>query len=91
MLAVALPASAALTLLPFTVNGLGVREGALIALLAKGGVSIANATAMTVFVDIQLLPLALIGAAAWVFRPQHARTPWSALVPTQEDRSTVGT
>jgi uncharacterized membrane protein YbhN (UPF0104 family) len=91
LLAVALPASAALTLLPFTVNGLGVREGALIALLAKGGVSIANATAMTVFVDIQLLPLALIGAAAWVFRPRQARTPWSALVPSQEDRSTVGT
>lgn len=68
LLAVALPASAALTLLPFTVNGFGVREGALIALLAKGGVSLANATAITVFVDIQLLPLALLGAAALVAR-----------------------
>lgn len=87
LLAVALPASAALTLLPFTVNGLGVREGALIALLAKGGVSLAGATAMTVFVDIQLLPLALLGAAAWVFGPRETRTPWSALSPAQDDRS----
>lgn len=72
LLAVSLPASAALTLLPFTVNGLGVREGALIALLVKGGVSVADATAITVFVDIQLLPLALLGAAAWLFRPREA-------------------
>jgi glycosyltransferase 2 family protein len=88
LLAVALPASAALTLLPFTVNGLGVREGALIALLAKGGVSIAHATALTVFVDIQLLPLALLGAAAWVFRPREALTPWS--MSAAQDRELAG-
>jgi glycosyltransferase 2 family protein len=88
LLAVALPASAALTLLPFTVNGLGVREGALIALLAKDGVSIAHATALTVFVDIQLLPLALLGAAAWVFRPREALTPWS--MSAAQDRELAG-
>jgi uncharacterized membrane protein YbhN (UPF0104 family) len=67
LLAVALPASTGLTMVPITINGFGLREGALIALLAKGGVSLVDATALTVFVDVQLLPLGLLGAAAWVF------------------------
>jgi hypothetical protein len=82
LLAVALPASAALTLLPFTVNGFGVREGALIALLVKGGVTLANATAITVFIDIQLLPLALLGAVAWLFRPRRTLAPVSTTPAT---------
>jgi uncharacterized membrane protein YbhN (UPF0104 family) len=66
LLAVGLAVSTAVTALPITVNGFGVREGVLIAILVKGGVSLATATTLTVFVDIQLIPLALAGAGSWL-------------------------
>jgi uncharacterized protein (TIRG00374 family) len=66
LLAVGLAASSGITALPITVNGFGVREGALIAILVKGGVPLTTAAALTVFVDIQLIPLALAGAGSWL-------------------------
>ena len=66
--AVAMPLTLAATLLPVTVNGLGVREGILVGLLARTGVSAAHGTALAVLVDLQALPLALAGAALWIGR-----------------------
>jgi hypothetical protein len=65
---VAMPLTLAATLLPVTVNGLGVREGILVGLLARTGVSVAHGTALAVLVDVQALPLALAGAALWIAR-----------------------
>lgn len=61
--AMALPLTLAVTLLPISVNGLGVREGLLVGLLARAGVGAVTGTALAVFVDLQGLPLALAGAA----------------------------
>ena len=51
-----------MTLLPISVNGLGVREGLLVGLLARAGVGAAAGTALALFVDLQGLPFALAGA-----------------------------
>jgi uncharacterized membrane protein YbhN (UPF0104 family) len=76
LLTLALAASAAITTLPISVNGIGLREGALIAILLKGGVPVTAATALAVFVDVQLVPLGVIGGASALFR---ARTPRGAV------------
>jgi glycosyltransferase 2 family protein len=60
--AVAMPLTLAVTLLPITVNGLGVREGVLVGLLARAGVGTVTGAALAVFVDLQALPVALVGA-----------------------------
>jgi uncharacterized membrane protein YbhN (UPF0104 family) len=60
--AMVLPLALAVTLLPISVNGLGVREGLLVGLLARAGVGAVTGAAMAVFVDLQGLPLALAGA-----------------------------
>lgn len=78
LLTVGVAVSAAIAALPITINGFGLREGALIALLVKGGVPITTATALTVFLDIQLVPLALVGAGAWLFRSRSLSRPSTA-------------
>lgn len=94
LIAIALPVSAGITLVPVTVNGLGIREGALIAILVQGGVPVTTATALTVFIDVQLLPLALLGAAAWLtrYRRSPERSGGEALehVPPSPARDSAG-
>jgi uncharacterized membrane protein YbhN (UPF0104 family) len=78
--AVAMPLTLAATLVPLTVNGLGVREGILVGLLARAGVGAAHGTALAVLVDLQYLPLALVGAALWIGRGR-VRTGAAPILP----------
>jgi uncharacterized protein (TIRG00374 family) len=64
--AVALPIALLATFVPITANGLGVREGVLVALLVHIDVPLGAATAMALFVDLQLVPFALLGGAVWL-------------------------
>jgi hypothetical protein len=50
------------TLLPVTVNGMGVREGVLVAMLARHGVDVHRAAVLAVLADLQALPIVLVGA-----------------------------
>ena len=54
------------TLIPFSLNGVGVREGVLAGLLAHSGVSGGHIGAMTILVDLQMVPFALAGAVFWM-------------------------
>jgi hypothetical protein len=59
--ALALPIALLVTFIPISVNGIGIREGVLVFLLALFHVPVATATAMALFVDFQLLPFAAFG------------------------------
>ena len=75
--AVAIPVTLVATLTPFSVNGLGIREGVLVGMLAHAGVSSGHAAAMSVLVDVQMLPFGILGAALWM---RHRRR--SAAAPS---------
>jgi uncharacterized membrane protein YbhN (UPF0104 family) len=59
--AVALPVALLVTFIPISANGIGIREGVLVFLLAQFHVPIAIAVTMALFVDFQLLPFAALG------------------------------
>lgn len=64
--AVALPISLVATLVPISANGLGVREGMVFALLVHAHVAPAMATALTLFVDLQMIPFAVLGGLTFL-------------------------
>lgn len=72
MFAVAIPVTLLATLAPFSMNGLGLREGVLVGLLAHAGVNSANAGALAVLIDLQMVPFALFGAVLWMRRRKVA-------------------
>jgi len=73
LLAVAVPAMLVAGLFPLSVNGVGVREGALVGVLVASGVTPVHAGAMAVFLDVQSVPFAILGAALWVCRSHRWR------------------
>jgi uncharacterized protein (TIRG00374 family) len=78
--ALAVPVSLAATLLPVTINGFGVREGIFVGLLAHAGVGSVAATAIAVFADIQILPVALVGGAVCLGRLGSTRSRATAVL-----------
>jgi hypothetical protein len=66
LFAVAIPLTLVATLAPFSLNGVGLREGILAGLLAHAGVSGGHIGAMTILVDLQMVPFALLGAVFWM-------------------------
>jgi uncharacterized protein (TIRG00374 family) len=64
--AVALPISLLATFVPISANGLGVREGMIFALLVHAHVNPAVATALCLFVDLQMIPFAVLGGLAFL-------------------------
>jgi uncharacterized protein (TIRG00374 family) len=81
MFAVAIPVTLLATLAPFSMNGLGLREGVLVGLLAHAGVSSANAGALAVLIDLQMVPFALFGAVLWMRRRKLAALEAAEAVP----------
>lgn len=73
--AVAIPITLVATLTPFSVNGLGIREGVLVGMLVHAGVSSGHAAAMSVLVDIQMLPFGIMGAMLWMHHRRRTATP----------------
>jgi glycosyltransferase 2 family protein len=64
--AVAIPISLIATMAPFAINGIGLREGVMVGLLVHLGSSAANAGALALLMDLQLLPFALVGATLFL-------------------------
>jgi len=73
VLAVCIPITLLVALAPFSINGLGLREGVLVALLSRTGVSIAHAGALSLLIDLQMLPFAVLGAGLWMHHRRAAR------------------
>ena len=73
LVAVAVPAMLVAGLFPLSVNGVGVREGALVGVLVASGVTPAHAGMMAVFLDLQTIPFAILGAVLWLRRSQGWR------------------
>jgi len=68
LFAVAIPITLLATLTPFSLNGVGLREGVLVGLLAHAGVSSGHAGALSILIDLQMVPFALLGAVFWMRR-----------------------
>jgi glycosyltransferase 2 family protein len=64
--AVALPIALLATFIPISANGIGVREGLLVVLLLRAHVSLPLATALALFVDLQLVPFAVLGGLVYL-------------------------
>jgi glycosyltransferase 2 family protein len=73
--AVAIPVTLVATLTPFSINGLGIREGVLVGMLAHAGVSTGHAAAIAVLVDLQMLPFGILGAALWMRHRRRKAAP----------------
>lgn len=67
--AVALPIALLATFLPISANGIGVREGLFVVLLLRAHVQLPLATALALFVDLQMVPFALLGG--FVYLAEH--------------------
>ncbi len=80
VLAVCIPITLLVALAPFSINGLGLREGVLVALLSRSGVSVAHAGEISLLIDLQMVPFAILGAVLW---SRHRRSA-KALVPMNE-------
>ena len=66
VLAIAIPLTLLSALAPFSVNGLGIREGVLIGLLTHAGISSGHAGAVALLIDLQMVPFAILGAVLWM-------------------------
>ena len=73
--AVAIPVTLVATLTPFSVNGLGIREGVLVGMLTHAGVSTGHAAAIAVLVDLQMLPFGILGAGLWMRHRRRSAAP----------------
>jgi uncharacterized protein (TIRG00374 family) len=82
--AVAIPVTLVATLTPFSVNGLGIREGVLVGMLTHAGVSAGHAAAMAVLVDLQMLPFGILGAGLWMRHRRRSSAPGIAEVAKVE-------
>ncbi|HEY6469779.1 MAG TPA: lysylphosphatidylglycerol synthase transmembrane domain-containing protein [Candidatus Dormibacteraeota bacterium] len=80
VLAVCVPITLLVALAPFSINGLGLREGVLVALLSRSGVSVAHAGEISLLIDLQMVPFAILGAVLW---SRHRRSA-KALAPVNE-------
>jgi uncharacterized protein (TIRG00374 family) len=69
--AVALPIALMATFIPISANGIGVREGLFVVLLLRAHVGLPMATALALFVDLQMVPFAILGGL--VFLVEHGR------------------
>jgi glycosyltransferase 2 family protein len=86
--AIAIPLTLLAALAPFSVNGLGVREGVLIGLLTHAGVSSGHAGALSLLIDVQMVPFAILGAVLWMRRRGKVRPIASHLGPVPVGIST---
>jgi len=68
VLAVCIPLTLLVALAPISINGLGVREGVLVWLLAHAGISTTHAGAISLLIDLQMIPFAVVGAVLWMRR-----------------------
>lgn len=69
--ALVLPVALLATFIPISANGIGVREGVLVLLLVHDGVAAPTATALSLFVDLQMLPFAALGGIVYLI--EHVR------------------
>jgi uncharacterized iron-regulated membrane protein len=69
--ALVIPISLLGTLAPFSVNGLGLREGILVGLLAHDGIGTTQAASVSLLVDLQMVPFAVAGAVIWGLRRRN--------------------
>jgi uncharacterized membrane protein YbhN (UPF0104 family) len=74
LFAVALPVSLVATWSPASVNGVGLREGLMAGVLVHAGVSPDHAGAVSLVIDLQMLPIALAGALAWMAARRRSAT-----------------
>jgi uncharacterized membrane protein YbhN (UPF0104 family) len=66
LLAVAVPLSVATATVPISFNGVGLREGVLVTMLAAYGIQAHQGLAVAILIDLQLVPLILIGVYYWL-------------------------
>jgi uncharacterized protein (TIRG00374 family) len=69
--ALTMPVALLATFVPVSANGIGVREGLIVLLLVRANIALGTATALSLFVDLQLLPFALLGGV--VYLAEHRR------------------
>jgi uncharacterized protein (TIRG00374 family) len=66
VVAVAMPLTLLSTWLPVTANGIGIKEGVLVGVLVANGVDATHAATLSLLVDLQMMPFAVIGLAVWL-------------------------
>jgi uncharacterized protein (TIRG00374 family) len=74
--AIALPLALLATFVPISANGIGVREGVLVGLLVHTlHVGLGEATALSLFVDLQMVPFAVLGGLVFLAEHGHLHRP----------------
>jgi glycosyltransferase 2 family protein len=83
--ALILPVALLATFIPISANGIGVREGLIVLLLVRAHIALGTATALSLFVDLQLLPFAVLGGIVYLVQRRRRRS--SGLDADARDRS----
>jgi len=68
---VAVPTIWTLTMLPVSINGIGVREGGFLLMFGTAGVSGADAVLLSLLTFFQLTVIGLLGGLVYLFQPLH--------------------
>jgi uncharacterized protein (TIRG00374 family) len=71
--ALVLPIALLVTFIPISANGIGVREGLVVVLLVQAHVALNTATALSLFIDLQLLPFAVLGGMVYLVEHRQRR------------------
>lgn len=83
VVAVAMPLTLIATWVPVAANGVGVKEGILVGLLAHAGVDATHAATLSLLVDLQIIPFAAVGVLVWLSR-RHAAVETGTAQPVLE-------
>lgn len=73
LFAIAVPFSLIATMAPFALNGYGLREGIVVAILVNAGLTTTSAAAVALLVDLQMIPFVAISALMWLPSSQRPR------------------
>lgn len=63
-----------LSMLPISISGWGVREGATVMMLGIAGISSADALCISIIFGLSLLVISLPGGVLWLASPKHIKT-----------------
>lgn len=63
-----------LSMLPISISGWGIREGATVMMLGIAGMASADALCISIFFGLSLLVISLPGGILWLVSPKHIKT-----------------
>jgi uncharacterized protein (TIRG00374 family) len=85
---VAVPVVSVVTMLPISVNGIGVREGAFVFLFTRAGLSGNLGLVLSILYYVSTVAVSLLGGVIYVLRPSRKRSPSTEVLADPAEQTT---